>query len=1193
MTFSLLSAFERPELFKHPQKQFYHCMRISCAILLTFLCSIQLLNARDAKGQDMNKVFITLELRDESLVTALEKIQQMTPFTFAYNKREVKRIHHLTLGRGSRSVNNILEALLLNTPLRYEQVGNTIVISVAHPRHDVSLSSLTTASLANADGGNNAGDGNKEGAAAPPVRVITGKVTNEKGEGLSGVSVTIIGSSGGTSSGSSGGSISAGSGSTSSSSSGGTTTDADGKFKLSIPDEGATLEFSYVGFESQRIAVGAKNTLSIRLKELVRGLNDVVVIGYGTVKKSDLTGAVASIKGDQLLERPAPNVSQALEGKIAGVEVNINSNAPGQAAKVRVRGIGSINSSLDPLYVIDGVAGVDINTINPHEIASLEVLKDASATAIYGARGSNGVIMVTTKKGRHGDSRVTYDGDVNRAELYRHVRALNSKQFIQVYNLAYANGTKFDPLGGVWTPPVPLNHIGLPKLFDLQDRPLYHTNWEKETYKPAYSQDHLINIQGGSDKSLFSASFGYLDQNGIMVQSWFKRYSVKLTLENEINNWLKFGGNISIIQSTQRLVSDANGSLNVPRMVTEEVPIIPVKYPDGTWAGNSDIAGLEGGPNPVHTATDRYTLNNTLQALGDVYLQFHLTKDLDFKSDLGYNLSGLKNNFYSSSDLPHLSQDQGGDANIYAYTNTYWQTENYLTWNKKINERQHMTTLLGASWLQYKQEWVNAETQDFISDFFQWDYLAAGSVRANAQSQDYKWSMNSYFARVTYNIDDKYLFTATGRYDGSSKFGVNNKYAFFPSVGGAWRASEEEFLKHSKTISYMKIRASYGLSGNQEIGQYQSIAQIQPNVTVLNGANQSTLLPSYIGNPNLKWEKSLQADAGLELGLLKDRINMNVDVYNRTTKDLLLQAPIPWSAGMQNANVYENVGSVRNTGVEVNLNTVNVKTADLTWSTNFIFATNKNKILQLNNGNADIFPGPNFLGQTNVLRVGQAIGSLYGMTRLGTYSTDEAALAATQGLKPGDRKFLYNKDLSPYYSIIGHAYPKWTGTFSSTVGYKGWDFSFDIRFVEGVNTAATFKHSTEDRQTIANSLETVLGAWTPTHQNTMISQVRNYAFAQNSHFDTWWVEDGSFIRGQNFVLGYTLPAATVQRLKLSKLRVTAGVQNLFIHTKYTGYDPEVDTFNSTYGNNSAFSQNLDFFSYPRPRVWNLGLTLGL
>jgi TonB-linked SusC/RagA family outer membrane protein len=973
----------------------------------------------------------------------------------------------------------------------------------------------------------------------------------------------------------------------------GTVTNVDGAFSIQVPDAKSVLVFSYTGYSSQEITVGTQTSIKVSLEPKVGTLNDVVVIGYGTVRKSDLTGSVTTLKGEQLMDRPVPNISQALQGKIAGVDVNINSSTPGQVAKVRVRGIGSINSNIDPLYVIDGVIGADGNAINPNDIASIEVLKDASSTAIYGARGANGVIMITTKRGVRGESRISYEGNVNVSTIARHVKTLNSDEFVKVYNEAFVNATKFDPAGGTWAPPVQLNHASLPKLFDANDKPLYNTNWEKEVYKPAVSTSHYLNFQGGSEKSLYSLSLGYLDQNGLMIESGFKRYSARLTVDNDVRKWLTVGGNFSLIQSRQNVVSDGNGSLNVPRMVSEEVPIVPVKYPDGTWGGNNDIAGLEGGPNPVHIAKSRDTITNIQQVMGNVYLLFHIAKDLDFKTDLGYNLSSSKNNFYSGSDLPHLSADQGGVGRVSSATNTYWQSENYLTWNKQVNAHQRLTALLGISFQEYNQEVVLAETQNFLDDFFQWSYLNAGSVRSNTGSIGYKWTMNSYFARVTYNINDKYLFTATGRYDGSSKFGANNKYAFFPSAGAAWRISQEDFMKDTRWISNLKLRASYGVSGNQEIGQYQSIAQIQPSTTVLNNTSQSTLLPSYIGNPNLKWERSIQADAGLEFSLLQNRVNMNIDYYRRTTKDLLLQAPIPWSAGMRNANVYENVGSVRNSGIEVNLNTINVQTKNFTWSTNFIFTSNKNEILKLNNGNADIFPGPNFLGQTNVLRVGEPIGSFYGMTRLGTYSTDEAAEAAQHSLKPGDRKYRYNADGSNYYSIIGRAYPKWTGTISSTVTYKGWDFSFDIRIVEGVNTAATFKHSTEDRQTLANSLSTVLNAWTPEHQNTMIAQVRSYKFTQDSHFDTWWVEDGSYIRGQNFTLGYTLSDVFNKRMKINRLRIYASVQNLFLISKYTGYDPEVDTFNAGYGANNAFSQNLDFFSYPHPRVWNLGVSLGL
>lgn len=962
----------------------------------------------------------------------------------------------------------------------------------------------------------------------------------------------------------------------------GTIANVDGVYSIQVPNKDAVLVFTFTGFAPKEVKVGNQTSISVALDVQVSTLNDLVVIGYGSVKKSDLTGAVSTIKSDRLMDMPVANVSQALQGKIPGVDVNVNTSAPGQPAKVRIRGIGSINSNVDPLYVVDGVAGVDGNAINPNDIASIEILKDASSTAIYGARGANGVIMITTKRGKSGPTQVSYQGDVNVSTLARHLKTLNSDQFIKVYNDAFANATKFDPNHGTWAPPAALNHQNFPLLFDANDKPLYNTNWEKEVYKPAVSTSHQLNFQGGNDKLVYSASVGYLDQNGLMINSWYKRYSARATFDDDVKKWLKIGGSINIISGKQRLVSDGNGSLNVPRMVTEEVPIVPVKYPDGSWAGNNDIAGLEGGPNPVHISQSRYTLNNQQHTLGNMYLLFHITKDLDFKTDFGYDLVSNKANFFSGSDLPHLSQDQGGIARITNDYNKYWQSENYFTYNKQFKNNNSLNAVAGFSFLKYVAENDLVETQNFLSDYFQWQNLAAGSVRNNATSVTTPWAMNSYYARVNYNLHNKYLFTATARYDGSSKFSKDNQFAFFPSVAAAWRVSEEEFLKHSKVINNLKIRASYGLSGNQEIGQFLNLAQYRPDQTVLNGANQPMLGPGYIGNPGLKWEKSKQVDAGIELGMINNRINLNVDFYNRTTSDLLLQAPIPWSAGMYSSNVNRNVGSVRNVGLEVNLNTVNITTPNFTWSTNFIFATNKNKILNLNQGNADIFPGPNFLGQTNVLRVGQPIGSFYGMYRLGTYSTNEAADAAKHGLYPGDRKYLYDANGNPVYGIIGRAYPKWTGLFSSTFKYKGWDFSFDIRFVQGVNTAATFKHSSEDRQTLANSLATVLNGWTPQNQNTYIAQVRSYKFTQDSHFDTWWVEDGSFIRGQNFTLGYTFPDAFLQRSHITRFRIYASVQNLFLSTKYTGYDPEVDTFLTTYGNNPGFSQNIDFSPIPAP-----------
>ncbi|HTL10605.1 MAG TPA: SusC/RagA family TonB-linked outer membrane protein, partial [Chitinophagaceae bacterium] len=526
---------------------------------------------------------ISLKLDKVQLKKVLKSIEEQGNFRFVYKDQLLKGSQPVSIEVKNASLNEVLDMVFQHTHLTYRRLSNQLVVIV--------------------------GDKKTESELASTALPVTGRVANEKGEPLSGVSILEKGTNNGTS------------------------TKADGTFSIDVSSANAVLVFSYVGFKNTEVPVNQVGRLqNLVLTQDVSNLNDVVVIGYGTVKKSDLTGAVAVVKADRLLDRPVPNVTQALQGKVAGVDVSINNNAPGAGAKVRVRGLGSINSSLDPLYVVDGVTGVDGNSINPNDIASLEVLKDASSTAIYGARGANGVIMITTKRGRSGATRTTYDGNVNMAELSRHVPVLDANEFVQVYNLAFANGQKFDPLGGVWAPSKALNHINYPLLFDNNDKPLYNTNWESEVYKKAYSQNHQLNFSGGSDKTQFSVSLGYLDQKGIMVNSGFKRYSARITLDNEVNKWLKIGGGINIIKSQQKLVSDNNGGLNVPRMVSEEVPILPVKYPDGTWAGNFNIDGLEGGPNPVHIATNRYTLINLNQTLGNTYLLFHITKDLDFKS---------------------------------------------------------------------------------------------------------------------------------------------------------------------------------------------------------------------------------------------------------------------------------------------------------------------------------------------------------------------------------------------------------------------------------------------------------------------------------------------------------------------------------------------------------------------------------
>jgi TonB-linked SusC/RagA family outer membrane protein len=993
----------------------------------------------------------------------------------------------------------------------------------------------------------------------------TGKVTNQAdGSPMQGVSVSVKGTTTGTS------------------------TDAQGNFTIQVPGNESVLVFSYTGFQTVELKASSATIQNVTLAAMQNALNEVVVIGYGTARKSDLTGAVATVKSEQLMDRPSQDVTQALQGRVPGVDVNINTSAPGEQAKIRIRGVTSINSSLDPLFVVDGVIGVPGSILNPNDIATIEVLKDASATAIYGARGANGVLMITTKRGVKGEPKINYEGYVGVSMLARHLKALDAQEFMDVYNLAYKNAQKYDSLGFAQGKYVPNDPADFPQLFDENGNPRYNTNWESEVYKPALMHSHYLNLQGGGDNTLYSVSLGYFNMDGLMINSWNKRYTARFTLDSDVKDWLRIGGSLSLLKGTNRLVSDANGGLNVSRMVIEELPIIPIKYPDGTWGGNSDFPGMEGGSNPVNIANNRYTMRNQAAAVGNVYAQFNITPDLNFKSDFGFSLNSRKNNFYSGRGLRSLSFDQKGVASIENWMDTYWQSENYLTWNKKINANQSMTALAGLSFQKFYTENNYSAAENFIDDFWGWHNLLAGSTITNPpRSGDEQWTMNSYFARLTYNISDKYLFTLTGRYDGSSKFGKNNKYAFFPSAGAAWRISKENFLADSRVISELKLRASIGSTGNQEIGSYRSFPMLGSGTTILGGVRQPIITRSEFGNANLKWEKVDQYDVGLEMGFFNNRISLAADYFHKTTKDLLLEAPIPWTSGLE--SVYENIGSVRNTGLEVALTTRNFIRKNFTWTTEVNFATIRNEILHLGANNDDIYPGPWFLGETNVLRVGWPIGTFIGYEREGVWGTKDAAEAARYNLKPGDVKW---RDVNNDGKIddadivrLGRAYPKLTANMVNDFKIGNFDFSFDIRLVMGVNTVANFKHSTEDRQAIANSLATVKGAWTPDNQDSHIAEVRYYGSFYQTHIDSWWVEDGSFIRGQNIVLGYTFPDKVISKNAISKLRVYVSAQNFFLVSDYTGYDPEVETFGG------QLTQNQDFFPYPRPRYVNFGVSL--
>lgn len=997
---------------------------------------------------------------------------------------------------------------------------------------------------------------------------IKGKVTNVSGDPVVGASVTIKGSSTGT------------------------TTDENGNFSLNVPDAKSMLVVSSVGYTTQEVVAGNGVDLSIQLVASgATDLADVVVIGYGTRKKSDLTGAVGTVRSDALSERPAASLNQNLSGRITGVNVSSNSGRPGGRANIRIRGATSISISNNPLYVIDGVilnsadlqnGSTPIDYINPNDIASIEVLKDASSTAIYGARGANGVILITTKRGSSGGGKLTYDGDFSIGVAPKKLAVLNAREFLETEEIAYANAQKYDPVG--WASGTkyvdPRTKRTNPLLFDANGNPLYETDWQDETFRKAFTQNHQVGFTGGNDKGSYGAYLNHRNENGIIKGSWIKRYAARFVFDSQIKPWLKVGGNLGYTDQTDRQIDIlGGGGITVMRQVLEALPFIPVKYPNGNWGRNRDYPGMEGGDSPLRIIDERTYLLRTQTMLGNMYANIKLMDGLELRTTLGTNIINQRRDNYNGIDLQYISST--GNAEVVSNRYNSWQWENYLTYNKSFGIH-NINAMAGLAWQHVDRYEVAARSQTYIDNFYNVNNLGAGAVIQAPGSFANAYGINSYFGRVNYTLLNKYLFTITGRQDGSSKFGSNNRYAFFPSAALAWKVTEEKFMESLPVVSNLKLRTSYGETGNSEINAYQS-DEIMGNYEVIFGGNREIGIGvSRMGNPGLRWEKVRQVDFGLELGLFNNRVNIEFDWYRKRASDMLLSAPVPRSSGYN--EVSRNVGSMENKGVEIALNTINIQTANFTWSSLFNISINKNKVIALTGG-SDIYSG------ATVIRVGEPVGSFFGRVHLGTWGSHEAAEAAVYNMKPGDVKYLdLNNDKvinDNDRTIIGKGIPDGFGTFMNTFQYKNWSLMVDLQFMYGNDVLDRSIHSAEDRQGIANSYKTVLNAWTEENQNTPIAQIRPINAYYTTNNDSHKVTDASFIRGRNLLLSYTFTPQTASALKLDRLRVFASVQNFFVSTKYSGYDPEVSN------SGSPFDQGFGLYDYPRPRVFMLGVNVGL
>jgi TonB-linked SusC/RagA family outer membrane protein len=845
-----------------------------------------------------------------------------------------------------------------------------------------------------------------------------------------------------------------------------------------------------------------------------------------------------------------------------------------------------------------------IDYINPNDIVAVEVLKDASSTAIYGARGANGVILITTKRGRAGEGRITYDADYSVPFVGPNFpKVLNAREFLAVEDLAYKNMEKYDPAGwaaGRYVGRNPALARTNPLLFDSKGQPLHETDWLKETTQNKLGMNQQLGFSGGNENTTYSISLGYRDDQGLLKTSYLKRYSGRFSFDSQIKKWMKVGGTLSYTNQEENIVDQGDG---VVRLIVEALPFLPVKYPDGSFANPRDYPNAEGFFSPVHRLMGTRFMMNTQTSLGSIYTNINLAPGLEMRSVLGYNVltQGI-----NQSVTRTLNIGGAGNASASNRRENFWSLENYLTYNKRFGNIHSFTGLLGISWQETNAFAFGSSVSGFSTDYFLFNNLGAGATNPQVSSGRSRFAFNSYFGRINYGLKDKYLATVTARMDGSSKFGANNKYSLFPSAALAWRVSEENFLRNNPVISNLKLRTSYGLTGNSEIPSYSSLSLLSSNYAALiDEARASGTGINRLANPDLRWEKTAQYDAGVELGLFDNRVSVEADFYYRKTTDMLLDAPVPRTSGY--ATIRKNVGSMQNKGLEFALNTVNVQRRDFSWNTTFNISMNRNKILSLATP-SDIFGvgGPNFTNPTNIIRIGESAGSFWGLTRLGVWSEAEVQEAAkfvsyrnNLTIRPGDIKYLdVNGDRiinDADRQIIGNGNPKAWGSLFNTFKYRRFDFTVELQYSYGNDILDMTLHSSEDRVALANSYRTVLNAWTPQNQNTQIAEIRDTRAGYVTNVDTRWIKDGSFIRGRNILLGYNFSPAVTSRLRLERLRVYASAQNLFLirHKELNG-DPEV-TPTGGYANdaNNVFSQGMYWHSYPKPTIYMVGINVSL
>lgn len=1060
---------------------------------------------------------LSVNLQNATLVEILNDIENQSQFKFLYNNDLLENKNHGTVRFNQRTVEQILDNLLEGTRSKYSVLENNLIV-------------ISPDEFAIQQG------------------VVTGVITDEKGEPLIGATVVVKGTTIGA------------------------ITNVDGSYTLSgVPSGDVVLIVSFIGYTPQEVSATG-GTVNVTLKEDIVGLDEVIVVGYGSVKKSDLTGSVSQVKAEDLAAYPSLGMMQALQGRASGVQIQANNGEPGASFNVRIRGATSINSSSSPLYVVDGFPG---GVAPPAEdIASIEVLKDASATAIYGSRGANGVILITTKRGSTGSAKIelntsfSFQNEINRLDL------LNKDQFTD-----YVTEINPKALDGT------IMGTG--------------TDWQEEIFRTGQIQNHQISVSGGNDELKYYVSGGFYDQSGVIINSNYKRYSLTSNFDIKASEKFRMGLNLFARRTIKNGVrtQESSGGTNNAGVISaafQGEPTLPVYNDDGSYA----VSWL-GDPNdnPVAVANEQANerLDDRIQA--NFFGEYEFIKDLKLRVVLGANINNYREGNYTPTTL-NAGLQTGGTGTIGSGKYTALINENYLTYTKQIGDH-NISAMAGYSYESTSSEYWYASSQAYLTDAFLWWDLDGGSTYNRPNSSLTETELSSFYGRVNYKLFDRYLITFNARYDGSSKFAKNNKWAFFPSGAIAWNMAEESFMDDMEKISQLKLRASYGITGNQAIGPYQSLAKLGTVHSIENSSIMNAVRPTTVANDNLTWESTAQTDIGFDLGLFDQRISIVADFYIKKTTDLLFSSPLPEYSGY--SSLLKNIGSLQNKGFEFTISSVNTNGA-LRWTTDLNYSINRNKILELPDGNDILYrvlPGHMVgISATNILRVGEPVGAFYGYTYDGVYQEGETILPGNFDQYAGGEKF---KDIDGVKneegeltgesdgningddrSIIGNPHPDFIWGLNNTLEYKNFDINI---FFQGSQGNDIYSYTLQELETLrgtSNSTTEALKRWMPSNTETDVPVA---AAARGYHSSSRFLMDGSYVRLKNVALGYTLPKDMINSIGLGNVRVYVSAQNILTFTKYRGYDPEVNYGGAGSSNRLGF----DYGSYPNAKSVTLGL----